>query len=151
GVDEAVAGIHADAWQSAGVTGSGVKVAVVDVGFQGWLGALPGATLVNEDCDNPEGDQHGTAGAQLVHAIAPDAQLYLICIQSQVGLGEAEKYVLAHGITIVNHSVGWFGTSRGDGTGGAGTPDAIVLDAKAHGVLWVNAAGNSAAGDAWTG
>jgi hypothetical protein len=44
----------------------------------------------------------------------------------------------------VNHSVGWFNSSRGDGTGAAGTPDAIVADARANGILWVNAAGNEA-------
>jgi subtilisin family serine protease len=151
GTDEAVAATHADAWHTAGVDGSGVKVAIIDGGFQGWQTAVPGATLVNEDCTDPEGDQHGTAVAQLVHAMAPSAQLYLICMQSEVGLGEAEQYVVANGIRIVNHSVGWFGTSRGDGSGGDGTPDAIVRDARAHGVLWINAAGNSAAGDAWSG
>ncbi len=35
-------------------------------------------------------------------------------------------------------------TSRGDGSGGAGTPDANVADAQANGILWVNAAGNEA-------
>ena len=38
----------------------------------------------------------------------------------------------------------WFNTSRGDGTGAAGTPDAIAKDANTHGILWVNAAGNYA-------
>ena len=63
-VDEAVAATHADSWQSAGITGTGVKVAIIDGGFQGWQAALPGATLVNEDCGDPEGDQHGTTVAR---------------------------------------------------------------------------------------
>ena len=50
----------------------------------------------------------------------------------------------AGGAEVVNHSVAWFDTARGDGQGGAGTPDAVVADAAAHGVLWVNAAGNFA-------
>ena len=60
--------------------------------------------------------------------MAPSAQLFLICVESEVGLANAVGYAKANGITIVNHSVGWFNTSRGDGTGGAGTPDAIVAD-----------------------
>ena len=36
----------------------------------------------------------------------------------------AEAYAKAQGIRIINHSVGWFNTSRGDGSGAAGTPDA---------------------------
>ena len=34
--------------------------------------------------------------------------------------------------------------------GRAGTPDAIVADAKANGILWVNAAGNQAQNH-WSG
>ena len=39
----------------------------------------------------------------------------------------------------MNHSVGWFGPSRGDGTRLIGS---LVADARANGILWVNAAGN---------
>ena len=49
--------------------------------------------------------------------MAPAAQLTLICIDDEVELAQAEQYVLANGIKIVNHSVSWFDTSRGDGTG----------------------------------
>ena len=150
-VDEAVALTHADTWQAGGITGNGVKVAVIDVGFQGYAAAVPGATLVNTDCPNPQGDEHGTAVAQIVSAMAPNAQLTLICIDSEVGLGNAEQYAVANGIRIVNHSIGWYGVGRGDGSGGPGTVDGIVRDARTHGVLWVNAAGNEAAGDAWVG
>ncbi len=82
--------------------------------------------------------------------MAPAAQLYLICVDSEVGLAQAEQDAIADGVKIVNHSVAWFNTSRGDGTGAAGTPDAIVADARAHGILWVNAAGNYGF-DHWAG
>ena len=36
----------------------------------------------------------------------------------------------------------WLNTGRGDGSGGPGTPDSIVAEARAHGILWINAAGN---------
>jgi len=39
--------------------------------------------------------------------------------------------------------VGVFNGGRGDGTGLANSPDGIVADARSHGILWVNAAGNS--------
>src|SRR5204862_217824 len=83
------------------------------------------------------------AVAEIVHEMAPAAELHLICVQTEVDLGLAEAYAKAQGIQIVNHSVAWFNTSRGDGSGGPGTPDAIVADAQANGILWVNAAGNS--------
>ena len=74
---------------------------------------------------------HGTAVAEIVHAMAPAAQLYLICVDTQVDLALAEQYANGFGVKIVNHSVSWFNTSRGDGTGAAGTPDATVADARA--------------------
>jgi uncharacterized delta-60 repeat protein len=87
----------------------------------------------------------------VVHQMAPAADLTLICIDDEIGLAEAEQYAAANGITIINHSVSWYGdASRGDGTGGPGTPDAIVAQAKADGILWVNAAGNFAQRH-WTG
>ena len=88
--------------------------------------------------------------AEIVHEVAPGAQLYLICFDTEVDLASAEAYAKAQGIKIVNHSVSWFDTWRGDGGGPAGTPDAIVADAKANGILWVNAAGNQAQNH-WSG
>src|SRR5262249_20368413 len=125
----------------------GVKVAIIDLGFQGAAAdpALAGATTV-DFCGPGESDAepHGHAVADIVHEMAPGAQLYLICVDSELTLAAAKDFVIANGIKIVNHSVSWYGTSRGDGSGGAFSPAAIVADARAHGVLWVNSAGNDA-------
>jgi probable HAF family extracellular repeat protein len=148
---EDVGATGASVWQGAGRTGTGVKVAIVDLGFAGYTdrqvsGDLPGSLTTVDYCggDLATATAHGTGVAEIVHEMAPDAQLYLICIDSDVTLGQAEEYAKANGIKIVNHSVSWFDTSRGDGSGGAGTPDAIVANARANGILWVNAAGNYA-------
>jgi subtilase family protein len=77
-----------------------------------------------------------------VHELAPAAKLHLVCVDDLISLGRAKDYVVANDIPIVNHSIAWLNTSRGDGSGGPGTPDAFVADARAQGVLWVNAAGN---------
>lgn len=155
-VPQAVAGqgitaTNAAAWQAAGITGVGVKVGIIDLGFYGYFAAqssgdLPSTlTLVNY-C--PQGftyeTDHGTAVAEIVHEIAPGTQMYLICIDTEVTLAQAESYAKSQGISIINHSVGWPNTSRGDGSGRPGTPDATVADARANGILWVNAAGNHA-------
>ena len=154
--EEAVAGqgvatIRADAWHAAGISGAGVKVAIVDLGFAG-LGAaqaagdLPGSVLTVDYCSGKfaTATEHGTAVAEIVHEIAPSAQLHLICIDTEVQLAQALAYAKANGIDVINHSVGWFNSSRGDGTGGPGSPDAIATDASGSGILWVNAAGNAA-------
>ncbi len=148
---QGVAAAAASAWHAKGVTGSGAKVAVIDTGFEGLAarqaaGELPATTTSVDFCTASMGapEKHGTAVAEVVHEMAPGAQLFLICIETEVDLANAAAYVKANGITIVNHSIGWYNTARGDGTGGAGTPDAIVADARAHGVLWINSAGNGA-------
>ena len=154
---EGIASVEADAWHTAGATGAGAKVAVIDLGFAGLAGRqaagdLPAGLTTVDYCGGSLGapQVHGTAVAEIVHEMAPDAQLYAICVDSEVDLATASAYVKAAGITIVNHSVGWFNTSRGDGTGAAGTPDAIVASARADGILWVNAAGN-AGQEHWSG
>src|SRR5207249_7467734 len=128
-----------------------VKFAIVGAGFIGYPtaqvnGDLP-ATLTTADfgCGGVQtATSHGTAVASIVYKMAPGAQLYLICVSTSVNLGQAKDYAIAQGIQIVNHSVGWPASSRGDGSGAAATPEGIVADARAHGILWVNAAGNSA-------
>ena len=142
----------ANAWHAAGYTGRGVKVAVIDGGFGGLArrqaeGELPRSIKRLDLCssggyDGPMAVEHGTAVAEIVHEMAPGAQLHLICVDTLVGLAKAAAYARAQGISVINHSVSWFNTSRGDGSGGATTPDAIVAEARAAGILWVNSAGN---------
>jgi hypothetical protein len=155
--DEGVGTTNASAWQALGREGAGVKVAIVDLGFIGYTdgqaaGDLPASVTGVNFCSGglTSFTEHGTAVAEIVHKMAPDAQLYLICVEDEVSLAQAEEYAKANGIRIVNHSVAWFDTSRGDGSGGPGTPDAIVADARANGILWVNAAGNYAQSH-WSG
>ena len=149
---QGVAVTAASAWHAAGYAGRGVKVAVIDGGFSGLAkrqaeGELPRSLKRVDLCapggyDGPMAVEHGTAVAEIVHEMAPGAELHLICVDTLVGLAKAAGYARANGISVINHSVSWFNTSRGDGSGGAATPDAIVAGARAAGILWVNSAGN---------
>lgn len=148
---EGVAWSRATVWHGIGAKGAGAKVAVVDLGFAGLqarrqAGELPADLVTVDLCGGAMGepDPHGTAVAEVVHEVAPEAKLYAICVDTEVDLAQAVSYLKANGIAIANHSVGWFNSSRGDGSGGPGSPDALVADARANGILWVNAAGNAA-------
>ena len=153
---EGVAESNASAYLAAGHSGQGEKIAIIDLGFAGYQqriadGELPAVTT-KDLCGGQlsTATPHGTGVAEIVHETAPSARLYLICVNSEVTLAQALLFAKQQQVTIVNHSVGWFNTSRGDGSGGPGTPDAIVADARANGILWVNAAGNEA-GRHWSG
>jgi len=152
-VEQAIAGEQvattlAGAWHEAGLTGKGVKVAIVDAGFAGLAerqaaGELPTGAVTADFCGGKlavESD-HGTAVAEIVHEMAPEAELLLVCVDTELDLAAAVSYVKSQGVHIVNHSMGWFGPSRGDGTGYIGS---LVEDARANGILWVNSAGNEA-------
>jgi subtilisin family serine protease len=148
---QGVVSTGAAGWHRGQALGDGVKIAVVDLGFDGYRrsqanGDLPASVVKADFC--PIGGfaatSHGTAVAEIVSEMAPDAQLYLICAQSVPALAQAVAYARAQGIQIVNHSASWFNTSRGDGTGAPDTPEGIVATARSAGILWVNAAGNRA-------
>jgi hypothetical protein len=150
---EGVAATGALTWHRSGLRGAGAKVAVIDLGFRGWRdsrrnGELPASTVAVDFCpgglDGPIAVNHGTAVAEIVAEMAPAASIYLICAQTVAALGQAKDYARAQGIDIVNHSASWFNVGRGDDTGGLDTPTGIVADARAAGILWVNAAGNRA-------
>ncbi len=155
--DEAVTTTNASTWQQRGQSGAGVKIAIIDGGFAGYpsaqaSGDLPASLTAVDVCEGnlTSATDHGTAVAEIVHKMAPAAQLYLICIGTDVDLATAAEYAKDNGITIVNNSQSWYNTSRGDGSGGPGTPDAIVKDARASGILWVSSAGNAAESH-WSG
>jgi subtilisin family serine protease len=130
-----------------GLTGSGVKIAVVDVGFNGYrslLGTdLPAAVTVasfRQDGATETGIAHGTGVAEIVYDIAPDAQFYLVTIADELDFALAVDYLIAEGVDVANMSAGWL-MGPFDGTS---FQAAQVDRAAAAGITWVNSAGNYA-------
>ncbi len=152
---EEVGAANASAWQALGVTGKGVKVAVIDGGFSGLAarqasGDLPGNIVTADFCGgqfSSPSEIHGTAVAEIVHEMAPGAQLYLACTTDAFSVNQAEQWAKSQGVKVINFSAGFPAASRGDGSGFV---DSIAASARAGGILWVNAAGNSA-GTHWSG
>jgi len=147
-VSEGVALTGASSYHSMGFRGQGVKIAVIDLGFQGLTaaqsrGELPGgiSTFDYTNTGIESGTNHGTAVAEIIYDMAPQAQLILMKVGDEVDLENAKEEAIRQGAKIINHSVGWFNTNFYDGTG---TVNNIVADARSRGVLWVNAAGNYA-------
>ncbi|MFA5801319.1 MAG: S8 family serine peptidase [Thermoleophilia bacterium] len=147
---EGVGVIGATPWQNSALKGSGVKVAILDAGFAGYTtrvaaGELPASVTVKSfraDGDITGGaEKHGTACAEIVYDVAPDAQLYLVNFQTEVELGNAVNYLVAQGVTVVSASWVFSGSFRGDGQG---TIDDMVNNARASGIFWAAASGNQA-------
>ncbi len=151
-VSESVAATGAQLLQGLGVNGSGVKVAVVDLGFIGLAsaisaGELPANTIAVDlpgGNDNPiEADtQHGVGVAEHVADMAPGIELHCIKVSNEVDLENAADYIRDQGIAIANHSVAWAIASYYDDTGPI---NGIVNRSRDQdGVFWTVAAGNAA-------
>jgi hypothetical protein len=141
-------------WQWAGLTGRGVKVGVLDLGFLGYAnrmaeGELPTDVITRSFIsDGSElafwgrpATPHGTACAEVIHDVAPDAQLHLVNFGNQAEWEAAVDWLLAQGVDVISFSGGWPLGGPGDGTSILAEKVSAVRDA---GVLWVNAAGNAA-------
>jgi subtilisin family serine protease len=136
----------ADVWHSAGITGEGLRVAVLDLGFAGYedlLGEeLPDEVVFEEfGWFYGEPEVHGTACAEIVHEIAPGAELvFALYDGSDAAFGEAVDWLLDQDVDIISHSAGGLIGPRD----GSEWDAQLVNDLAADGILWVNAAGNEA-------
>ncbi len=152
---QAVTPLGATLLHGQNVQGQGVAVAVIDVGFGSLefaqeAGALPASVVADFTDYSGQGSRqgnHGTSVALVVHEMAPKAELYLKQVGDLLDLENAVDDAIRQGADVINHSVGWFSTNFGDGTGFVADLAGRARDA---GVLWVNAAGNHAL-QHWTG
>jgi len=135
-------------WHEQGITGRGVKVGVLDLGFGGYRDLL-GNELPDEVEVGQFGDRstfatevHGTACAEIVHEMAPEAEIVLAYYDgSDAAMGEAVQWLIEQEVDIISNSTGSNGLTPLDGSGFVAE---IVDQAHDHNIFWVNAAGNEA-------
>jgi subtilisin family serine protease len=122
-----LARLGADAWHAHKLTGAGITVAVLDSGFRGYrehLGnALPKQVRTKsfrvdgnlEAKDSP----HGVLCAEIIHTLAPDAQLLFANWESDCpdAFLNAVKWCRAQGAVIMTCSIIMPGWSDGHGGG----------------------------------
>jgi Subtilase family len=141
--------LNGPAWRNAGATGTGVKVGIIDVGFQGYpalLGTdLPASVTVRNFVDGETQSnvnlttKHGTACAEIIHDIAPGAQLYLAKVGTLLDIEEAANWLQAQGVRVISSSIGIYNVSPGDGSGYL---ENVIAAKRAAGITWFTAAGN---------
>ena len=118
------------AWNNSGYSGQGVKVGVIDAGFEGFRGLmgreLPDSVVVRcyfdiglftqnlDDCEN--GEAHGTAVSEAIIDIAPDVSFYIANLSSSGDLRETVDWMVSEGISVVNFSISADFDGPGDGT-----------------------------------
>jgi len=137
---------NATAWHNAGYRGAGVRIAVIDGGFEGYtplLGDdLPARVVAQNFASTGDiggGTPHGTACAEIVYDMAPQASLYLLRINTTLDLQRAVTYAIENGIHVISSSIGFYNVAPGDGTGFLADE---VARARNAGITWATAAGN---------
>ncbi len=145
-VSEGLDVLEVPPWHTSGYTGAGIKVAIVDTGFAGYetlLGTeLPASVTVRSFTwtgDIHGEGEHGTAVAEIVHDVAPGAQLYLVNYDSW-RFSELVDYLISERIDVANMSLGSI-AGPFDGTSERARDVTRAVDA---GITWVTSVGNSA-------
>jgi subtilisin family serine protease len=119
-------------WAFGGSTGAGVRVCILDSGVEVGhpaVGELAGAVAIEVDEEgethavpDDEGDLcgHGTACAGIVHALAPEAELYSVRVLGAGFKGSGKKllaglrYAVEEGYDVVNMSLSTTKRDLGD-------------------------------------
>jgi len=148
---EGVAAIGADRLHAEGITGAGVDVGVVDLFFDPSNPEIAANVVAyrsfTDGLETPwtpppaDADQHGTAVAEVVVDVAPDARIHFAQATDPVAFRAALDWLVdEQGVDVVTSSLAW---TEGplDGTGAL---DRAVAAEWAGGVPVVVAAGNSA-------
>ena len=141
----AAALVGADRWHAAGFSGRGVRVAVIDLGFNGYeeafADALPPvrARSFRADGGLDGGSGHGMRAANIVRGLAPGAELHLLSFSTVAELAAAVDHAIEEQIDVISFSVGFVHNGPGDGSGPV---NEIVDRAVEAGIVWTVAAGN---------
>lgn len=130
------------------------KICILDVGFKGYTSLLGSELPTTVQTRSFRADQdifadevHGTANAEIVHDMAPNAKLWLVNFETDVEHHDAVDWIIRQKVHVISYSLGWFNSGAGDGTG----PICDDVEAAAsHDIIWATSAGN-AAEDHWEG
>ena len=142
--------IGSDLMNDAGYDGSGIKVAIIDSGFDITNPEIAGNIVEHRSFwaggtiagDTLRHTQHGTAVAEIIVDMAPDVDLYLYNFGTGVEFLNLVDHLINLGdVNVVSMSRGLPGAGPIDGTG---TISKKVSQARDSGILWINAAGNYA-------
>lgn len=144
-VSEGVARSGAQRWHEAGFRGQGAKVVIIDSGFEGYrtlLGTeLPREVVVQSfraDGNIEAGERHGTAVAEIVYDMAPEAQLLLANVRTRTEWGRAVEWAISQGATGLTSSL----SSPPECPGDSRTLGSVASRARENGILWTTSAGN---------
>jgi hypothetical protein len=143
---EALPLLGVNPWHAAGITGQGIEIGVIENDFQGYEELIgtelpPAERLVYENFADPRStwgrSNYGTAQAEVIHDIVPDAALYLARVTNHLEFEQAAEWMRSQGVDVIASYLGWYNLDPGDGTGFLAD---VVNRTQAAGVTWITGA-----------
>ncbi|NQU05131.1 MAG: S8 family serine peptidase, partial [Calditrichaeota bacterium] len=140
--------IGGDVFHDEDHTGEGVKVAIVDMGFnrlsdgqdEGELPADPTIrNFTNEDIE--DGSVHGAACAEIVYDFVPDADFYLAKVFTDADMENAIDYLIEEEVDVITMSLS-FPMAMGDYFQGQDPVCDKVSEAVESGIFYIDSGGN---------
>lgn len=112
-VSEGAGIIGATSANNRGLKGKGIKIGIIDLGFKGYtslLGTeLPASLTTKVMGTNADftSNTHGAACAEIVHDVAPEAELFLVNIRDlDVDFHNAVSWLQSQGVQVISSSIG---------------------------------------------
>jgi len=146
-LSEGVYFMNADLAQYAGITGKGIKVAVLDLSFTNnpkisdniveVKSFRQGVSVLPDNWDGNEA-LHGTAVAEIITDVAPDVELFLYSMESDIEFAAAVDEAISKNIDIIAMSAGWPNFP----TDGTSPITKKIEEAVENGIVFVVPAGN---------
>jgi len=146
-VTEGLEPINADEWHTSGYSGAGVKIGILDLGFYDYVSLVgtdlkaPNDTWWAPSIGNAGSEPHGTACAEVIYDIAPNASYYFANFSTDAEWDNAVAWLISEGVDIISCSVGWYIVGPRDGSGEIVD---VIDTAKDDGIFWAQSAGNYA-------
>ncbi len=141
-VSQGVQFIGAGAFVIPGILGRGVKIGVIDVSFANLVATefLAPPIQVNLRADGAQPSPHGSAVAEVIADVAPEATLTLYSVSSELEFAQAVDAAISASQDIICSA-----TTFLNGPYDGSSPESqAITRARDQGILWVQAAGGYA-------
>ena len=135
--------LMADVAQAGGLSGAGVRVAIIDGGFNIENPEIRDNVkeFRNFRTDERNEVQHGTAVAEIVVDVAPQAELYLYAVATDGQMIQAVDRAIAQKVRVISLSLGIIGILPRDGSSSLSRK---LEQARSTGIVPIVAVGNDA-------
>jgi len=143
----------ADALHARNLTGEGSTIAVVDISFDPSHPPIADSVVETKNFKESESmdagsTDHGDSSAEIVHEMAPDADIVLVSVSTTLEMEEAAEWINNHDdIDVASMSL----ATSAERLDGEAPIDQLINDGVNSGTNWVISAGNSGDGNHYYG